>query len=53
MLDKLQERRNGYEEDRLEDEPFYETVTLGELDNDGREHLRENMEEIMVHPANA
>lgn len=47
ILDEFQERRNRYEEDRLEDEPFYGTVTLGELGNGDRELLKEDIEEAI------
>ncbi|GHV49142.1 hypothetical protein FACS1894181_07240 [Bacteroidia bacterium] len=47
ILDELQERRNGYEENCWEDEPFYGTVTLEELGGGGRELLREDMEDVI------
>ena len=46
-LDEFNERRNRYEEDCPEDELFYGTVTLGELCDNDRELLQEDMEELI------
>jgi RimJ/RimL family protein N-acetyltransferase len=47
VLDEYRERLNRYEEDRSEDEMFDGTVILEELDDDDRELLREDMEELI------